>query len=142
MRGGLSVSTTAETLVRQLVNHFASAPKAASPSQSASAWEVLLDVEMEGVRCILVRLGPRPPQAPLILSPREREIVRMVAEGYANKTIAAVLEISSWTVSTYLRRLFAKLSVGSRAAMVARLLEEGMIGKHLPPAKLSNRRRR
>jgi DNA-binding NarL/FixJ family response regulator len=51
----------------------------------------------------------------------------MVAKGYPNKTIAAVLDISSWTVCTYLRRLFAKLNVCSRAAMVARLIEEGLL---------------
>ena len=47
----------------------------------------------------------------------------MVAKGYPNKTIAAVLDISPWTVCTHLRRTFAKFGVGSRAAMVARLLE-------------------
>ena len=45
----------------------------------------------------------------------------MVTEGYPNKTIAAALDISSWTVCTHLRRVFAKLGGGSRAAMVARL---------------------
>ena len=43
----------------------------------------------------------------------------MVAKGYPNKTIAAVLEISGWTVNTHLRRIFAKLGVHNRAAMVA-----------------------
>jgi DNA-binding CsgD family transcriptional regulator len=57
------------------------------------------------------------------LSPREREIVRMVAQGHSNKIIADVLNISSWTVGTHLRRIFAKLGVGSRAAVVARLPE-------------------
>jgi DNA-binding CsgD family transcriptional regulator len=51
----------------------------------------------------------------------------MVARGYPNKTIAGVLEISCWTVGTYLRRVFAKLNVGSRAAMVTRLVEEGLM---------------
>jgi hypothetical protein len=48
----------------------------------------------------------------------------MVAKGYPNKTIAGILNISSWTVCTHMRRIFAKLGVASRAAMVARLLEE------------------
>jgi hypothetical protein len=43
----------------------------------------------------------------------------MVARGH--KMIADVLSISSWTVCTHLRRIFAKAGVGSRAAMVARL---------------------
>ena len=37
--------------------------------------------------------------------------------------IADVLAISSWTLCTHLRRIFVKPGVGSRAAMVARLLE-------------------
>jgi len=36
--------------------------------------------------------------------------------------IAAVLEISTWTVGTHLRRMFAKFGVNSRAAMVAQLI--------------------
>jgi DNA-binding CsgD family transcriptional regulator len=82
---------------------------------------------VDGVRCLLVRLLPKTTRAQVFLSPREQEIARMVAEGYPNKTIAAVLDISSWTVGTHLRRVFAKLGVGSRAAMVARLLEEGLM---------------
>jgi DNA-binding NarL/FixJ family response regulator len=45
----------------------------------------------------------------------------MVAQGRPNKVIAAVLNISSWTVCTHLRRIFAKLGVSSRAAMVAKV---------------------
>lgn len=52
------------------------------------------------------------------LSKRELQIVVLVAEGKVNKQIADSLKISEWTVSTYLRRIFAKLGVDSRAAMV------------------------
>jgi DNA-binding CsgD family transcriptional regulator len=89
--------------------------------------DVLLDVEVEGVRCLLIRLGETEVSRQPALSPREREIVRMVAQGYPNKTIAAVLEISAWTVSTHVRRVFAKLSVNSRAAMVAMLITDGQL---------------
>jgi DNA-binding CsgD family transcriptional regulator len=57
------------------------------------------------------------------LSPRERQIVRLVARGHVNKTIGAVLDISPWTVATHLRRIFAKLGVASRASMIATLYE-------------------
>ena len=65
------------------------------------------------------------------LSPREQEIVRLVAKGYPNKTIAGVLDISPWTVSTNLRRIFAKLAVNSRAEMVASALVTGLVDSAL-----------
>ena len=48
----------------------------------------------------------------------------MVARGCTNQAIASSLEISIWTVSTHLRRIFAKLAVSSRAEMVAHLLAQ------------------
>jgi two-component system, NarL family, nitrate/nitrite response regulator NarL len=85
---------------------------------------IVLDAELDGSHYLLVRL-PRTQQAPIVLSPRELEIVRMVAQGHPNKVIADVLNISSWTVCTHLRRVFSKLGVCSRAAMIARVLENG-----------------
>jgi DNA-binding CsgD family transcriptional regulator len=78
---------------------------------------------------------PKSKASRIRLSPREQEIVRMVAKGHPNKVIADVLNISSWTVCTHLRRIFAKLGVGSRAAMVAQLLELGVLApEHRRPA--------
>jgi DNA-binding CsgD family transcriptional regulator len=82
--------------------------------------EVVFDIEVEGHRFLLVHM-PVVERSTPELSPREIEIVRMVALGHPNKVIADVLGISCWTVGTYLRRIFAKLGVGSRAAMIARL---------------------
>jgi len=98
--------------------------------------EVLLDTEIDGCRYLLLRM-PRPVQGRVRLSPRELEIVRMVAKGHPNKVIGDVLNISSWTVCTHLRRIFAKLGVGSRAAMVAQLLEMGFLAsEHRGPASV------
>jgi DNA-binding CsgD family transcriptional regulator len=99
----------------------------ACDERSAEDDDVMLDVELDGVRCVLVAQHEAAPSPPVALSPREQEIARMVADGYPNKTIAAVLDISSWTVSTHLRRIFAKLGVRTRAAMVARVLEKGLM---------------
>ena len=81
---------------------------------------VLLDVEIGEVRLLALRQGQPSPMS--LLSPREQEIARMVAQGYPNKTIASVLEISSWTVASHLRRIFVKLQISSRAAMATCLL--------------------
>lgn len=61
------------------------------------------------------------------LSPREAQIALLVADGLPTKAIALRLGISAWTVSTYLRRMFARFGVRSRAAMVARLFEAGFL---------------
>ena len=92
-----------------------------------TAPEVLLEEEIDGAHYLLVRSQPKVVHDQVLLSPREREIARMVAKGHPNKVIAAVLDISPWTVGTHLRRIFAKLGVGSRAAMVARILEDDLI---------------
>ena len=116
-----------ETLVRQLVEHARSAhvTAPAAPKVEASqeeSGEVLIDCEVDGVRCVLARTRSAPAE-PVHLSPRELEVARMIAKGYPNKIIASVLEISVWTVSTHLRRIFAKLGVTSRAAMVTSIFK-------------------
>jgi DNA-binding CsgD family transcriptional regulator len=52
------------------------------------------------------------------LSPREREVVRLVAEGKSSKEISSALVISVRTVETYRARLMAKLQVTSIAQLV------------------------
>lgn len=102
-----------------------SAYSAAIPEQhTAQGQAVLLDVERGGLRCVVLRAEADTVRVKL--SPREQEIARMVAKGYPNKTIAAVLEISTWTVNTHLRRMFAKLDVHSRAALIAKWLGGGV----------------
>ncbi|MFI5694498.1 LuxR family transcriptional regulator [Kribbella sp. NPDC051586] len=73
-------------------------------------------LEHDNVRCVLVVSAQVPRHT---LSPRELQIARLVADGATNRAIASSLEISPWTVSTHMRRIFAKLDVSSRAEMVA-----------------------
>lgn len=97
---------------------------------SAEGQSIVLDIELNESRYLLVRMPAAMSRTLRTLSPRELEIARMVARGYPNKIIADVLEISSWTVCTHLRRVFAKFGVTSRAAMVARLLEHDVLREH------------
>jgi len=94
-------------------------------SRPGAAENVVFDIDVDGDRYILIRTVAAERRAHS-LSPREREIVRMVALGHQNKVIAAVLNISSWTVCTHVRRIFTKLGVTSRAAMVAKAAEFGL----------------
>ncbi len=66
-------------------------------------------------------------QSEISLSPRERAIAQLVAQGLPNKCIAKSLNISHWTVATYVKRIFLKLGVSSRTAMIAMLIQENLL---------------
>lgn len=121
-----SAQDSPENLLKSLIHALdPAAPDSENQTDGQECEEVIFDAVLEGAHYLLIRL-PRVSRPRVQLSPREQEIVRMVAQGHPNKTIAAVLCISSWTVCTHMRRIFAKLGVGSRAAMVARLMENGV----------------
>lgn len=133
-----------EHLLRELIQLITTEHRSGdNAEQREEEHTIMLDVELDGTRYVMTRTQTRPASTQPSLSPREQEIARMVAEGYPNKTIAAVLDISSWTVSTHLRRIFAKLGVRTRAAMVAHLMEDHAMRERLttkPP--LSNKEER
>jgi DNA-binding NarL/FixJ family response regulator len=64
---------------------------------------------------------------PQQLSPREGEILNLVATGLGNKQIAAQLKISEHTVKFHVTSIFNKLSVSSRAEAVAVGIRRGLI---------------
>jgi len=66
-------------------------------------------------------------QSEISLSPRERVIAQLVAQGLPNKCIAKKLNISHWTVATYVKRIFIKLGVSSRTAMITILIQENLL---------------
>ncbi|HVE28579.1 MAG TPA: response regulator transcription factor [Mycobacteriales bacterium] len=61
------------------------------------------------------------------LSPRELEVVRLVAAGRSNQAIAAELVLSEKTVARHLSNIFGKLGVTSRTAAAAYAYEHGLV---------------
>jgi DNA-binding NarL/FixJ family response regulator len=61
------------------------------------------------------------------LSTREREILRLLADGKANEEIASALFIAPGTVKTYIRRAMAKLEADTRTQAVAIALRQSLI---------------
>jgi DNA-binding NarL/FixJ family response regulator len=64
------------------------------------------------------------------LSPREREVLELLARGFLYKEIAEMLKISVQTVNTYIRRIYEKLHVRSRAQAVAKYANLPMGATH------------
>jgi len=63
-----------------------------------------------------------------ILSPREVEILRLIALGYTSAEIAAQLHLSRRTVETHRARIFEKLELRTRAELVRYALDRHLIG--------------
>jgi DNA-binding CsgD family transcriptional regulator len=67
------------------------------------------------------------PRADYGLTPREREVLRLLVEDYTQKEIADTLFISPHTVDTHLRNLYRKLEVHSRTGAIVKALRERLL---------------
>ena len=85
-------------------------------------------LELDAARKILARLGATkaPAATPGGLSAREVEVIRLLAAGKSNRTIAAELFISEKTVARHVSNIFTKLRVSTRAAATAYAYEHGL----------------
>jgi DNA-binding NarL/FixJ family response regulator len=73
--------------------------------------------------------APRPESLEEIfpdLSPREREILDLIAQGHSNAKIAARLFVSRKTVGNHISHIFTKLQVADRAHAIIRAREAGL----------------
>lgn len=105
-------------------------------SKDASASEILAAVEAaaNGLAVIEPRdlesmLSPAAPTpvSSTLLTARELEVLRMMAEGAANKTIAWKLDISEHTVKFHVASILQKLRAGSRTEAVTMGIRQGLI---------------
>jgi two-component system response regulator NreC len=62
-----------------------------------------------------------------LLSPREKQVLRLIALGHTNQQVADMLCLSVKTVETYKARLMAKLDLTGRAALVRYALQRGLL---------------
>lgn len=74
---------------------------------------------------MLEAIQTRNTDAPTPLSPREREILALVADGKATAEIGKELHLSAATVKTHLQHAYEKLGVSDRAAAVAEAMRRG-----------------
>jgi len=84
-------------------------------------------------RKILMRAAataaPAPlPEPAMALSAREREVLQLVSKGFTTDEAAAALGISGTTVLTFVRRIYAKLQVSTRAEAIAVAHQRGLLG--------------
>lgn len=68
-----------------------------------------------------------------LLSPRELQVLKLLADGYDSLTLASTLELSPLTVKTHNTRMLSKVSVRDRARLVAYAYESGLIVRRAIP---------
>ena len=99
-----------ETPRQELLNALENVHGGGSPMTSNIARKVVQSFQQPGA----------PISAGEDLSPREREVLGLLARGYLYKEIAVSLQIGVPTVNTYIRRIYEKLHVRSRSQAVAK----------------------
>ena len=107
---------------RAILPHEAAAEEILAAVDAAAAGLVTLPSELVGA-LIPADLRPTPQLAAATsnqpLTPRELEVLGMLAKGLGNKIVAARLGISEHTVKTHVASILAKLDAGTRAEAVA-----------------------
>jgi DNA-binding NarL/FixJ family response regulator len=62
------------------------------------------------------------------LAPREVDVLRLIAKGYTNAEVATLLKMTRSTVTSYVRDIYHKLEVSSRAEATLEAIHRGLIG--------------
>jgi DNA-binding NarL/FixJ family response regulator len=139
----LLTDNTAEAAWRRIaeqagVRGFLALPLTSDDAVVAVAWFASRDVldpspgELRSLAALANLVGRFLAQRPgelavALLSGRERQLLQLAAEGVHGQEIAAQLHISTETVKSHFKRIYAKLEVSDRAAGVAQAMRLGLI---------------
>ncbi len=119
-------------LAADLVRGRQAARAALGDDRYDAAWEagraLPLPQAMDEAAAFGIGPAPAAPVAPppFGLTPRELEVLRLLAEGRSNDEVAAALFISTRTVATHVGHILAKLGVESRSAAVGLAVRRGI----------------
>jgi DNA-binding NarL/FixJ family response regulator len=111
--------------------------KRTRPEQLIAAIRTIADGESllspSVTRTVIQRLAGQPPPDPGAgrrlreLTPRERDVLELVARGLSNAEIAAALVVEQSTVKTHMKRILAKLDLRDRVQAVILAYETGLV---------------
>ncbi len=121
--GYILKNTEPEELI-QAIFHLAQGGVIISPVMATKLLSEFKDLETGAEK--------RPVKEEASLSPREEEVLRLVAQGATNKEIADSLFISENTVKTHLRNIMDKLHLANRSQAAAYAVKRGLLPNHQP----------
>jgi DNA-binding NarL/FixJ family response regulator len=122
----ISINETAEDVRRAMkAGVMGYVPKSCEQDTIVEAIHTVIKGESYLPDYLAQRLAEQ--SAMLTLSQREVEVLRLVAQGKANKEIASILTLSNETVKTHLAHILRKLGAADRAHAVTIAMEEGFL---------------
>ena len=115
--------------LRAILPRYATPEEIIAAIQAAATGLVALHPDVFDSMLSRIRPGQQSELDPSgqILTPREIEVLRMIADGLGNKEIASKLSISDHTVKFHISSIFAKLSASNRAEAVTLGIRHGLI---------------
>jgi two-component system, NarL family, response regulator YdfI len=115
--------------LRAILPRYATPEEIIAAIQAAATGLVALHPDIFDSMLSRIRPGQQSELDPSgqILTPREIEVLRMIADGLGNKEIASKLSISDHTVKFHISSIFAKLSASNRAEAVTLGIRHGLI---------------
>jgi DNA-binding CsgD family transcriptional regulator len=110
------------------------APEAAASELRAASFDA------DAVDAVLAAAGHRVArrrEGPAGLTPREVEVLRLLARGLSNKEIARLLSITPKTVGNHAEHIYAKIDAPSRAAAAFFAMREGLLPEEEFPTRVA-----
>lgn len=121
-----ALEESGENTIQENLNEIVETAEPSEPESTPDIWEGLMTgrwslVDLQETRTgmqIVAHFNSPEDYDPRALSPREREIVRLVAAGYSNKEIAYQTNLSMSAVGSFLQRALEKLHLTSRSQLI------------------------
>lgn len=140
--GASGLGPAARILAAADAYHAMTEPRPHRPERSAAEAATELRAEAragrldgEAVNAVLRAAGHRVPgrrEWPAGLTPREAEVLALLARGHANKEIARRLYVTPKTVANHVEHIYSKIEVSSRAAATLFATQHGLVGSYEP----------
>jgi DNA-binding NarL/FixJ family response regulator len=84
----------------------------------------LIETGLSGLHACSAMRAPHPPMS---LTPRQRQVLSLIAEGKTTREIAHELGLSPYTVKNYMERIYERLGAMDRVQAVSTALRQGLI---------------
>jgi DNA-binding NarL/FixJ family response regulator len=129
VRAGAAGYVVKDATRRELLDAARRALRGASFLDQELAMRLLQRLSREHDHAAVQSSGPRTPAKPLpeALTPRELEIVRLLAQGLTNRRISQELMVSAATVKVHVEHILAKLRVSDRTQAAVRASQVGLL---------------